>query len=274
VTTGSEGIVKAKQFPTEDVIIVQKKITGQVYFREADIKKPIVESVWDTLRDDVRTKSIPRIVLSENDAEDQDARKQFDQTSQGFIKKDVHKLDMQAMLEKIFDLPEAKKDSKDRADEIAKVAAETLAKIDPTNTLYPFRDAVESLIKTVSPEILREDFIRIPACKALGRYADQRAVDTLTKVLADKDADAAKAERQKGVRLASVKALSQIFQQTGITPAAEVFNALKANLLDGDIDIEFTCGEALGNARLTNDQRRDVSKHRRIVRETYTAEDP
>jgi hypothetical protein len=276
VNSGSEGIIKAKQFPTEDVVIIQKKICGQVYFKESDTKKEIIETVFDTLRDDVRTKSIARIVLGDNAGEIEAANKEYLEkgTAQGVIGKDVHKLDLQAMFDKIFDSDKAKKDSKDRANDIAKAAAESLATIDPTNTLYPYRDAVEALVKTVSPEILREDFIRIPAAKALGRFGDQRAVDVLAKVVGDKDADAERAARQKGVRWQCSKALSQIFKQTGLTPASEVFEVLKKNTKDGDYDIEFTCAEALGNATLTNPQRLDLSKFRRIEREVYTAEDP
>jgi HEAT repeat protein len=276
VTSGSEGIIKAKQFPTQDVVIIQKKICGQVYFKESDTKKEIVETVFDTLRDDVRTKSIARIVLGENPEEVNAANKEYLEkgTAQGVIDKAVHKLDLQAMFDKIFDTDKAKKDSKDRANDISKAAAETLASIDPSNTLYPYRDAVEALIKTVSPEILREDFIRIPAARALGRFGDQRAVDVLAKVVSDKDADAERAARQKGVRWQCSKAISQIFKQTGITPSTEVFEVLKKNTKDGDYDIEFTCAEALGNATLTNPQRLDLSKFRRIEREVYTADDP
>jgi HEAT repeat protein len=287
VTSGAEGIVKAKQFPTEDVIIIQKKICGQVYFKESDTKKQIVETVFDSLRDDVRTRNIPRIVLGDTEGEVADAKKEFEEkgTAQAVICKGVHKLDLQALLEKIFDLPEAKKDSKDLADEIARDAAETLAKIDPTNTLYPFRDAVQALIETVkpvkpdaakpeAPSGQREDFIRIPAARALGHFGDQRAIDVLSAVVSDRDEDAERRKRQKGVRLASAKALSQIFQQTGVAPSKEVFDIVKKNLKDGDFDIEFNCGEALGNATLTNEQRREVSQHRRIERETYTADDP
>jgi HEAT repeat protein len=276
VGSGSEGIIKAKQFPTQDIVIVQKKICGQVYFKESDTKKEIVETVFDTLRDDVRTKSIARIVLGDNAGEVEAGNKEYLEkgTAQGVIGKDVHKLDLQAMFDKIFDSDKAKKDSKDRANDIAKEAAESLATIDPTNTLYPYRDAVEALIKTVSPEILREDFIRIPAARALGRFGDQRAVDVLAKVVSDKDADAERAARQKGVRWQCSKSLSQIFKHTGITPASEVFEVLKKNTKDGDYDIEFTCAEALGNATLTNPQRLDLSKFRRIEREVYTAEDP
>jgi hypothetical protein len=89
-------------------------------------------------------------------------------------------------------------------------------------------------------------------------------VDVLAKVVSDKDADAERAARQKGVRWQCSKSLSQIFKQTGIAPSTEVYEVLKKNTKDGDYDIEFTCGEALGNATLTNPQRLDLSKFRRI----------
>ena len=274
--SGSEGIIKAKQFPTEDIIIVQRKICSQVYFREADTRKQIVETVMDTLRDDVRTKNIPRIVLGDTPQEVADANKEFLEKGTAFavIGKETDKLALQALLEKAFDLPEAKKDAKDRADEIAMVAAETLASIDPTNTLYPYRDAVEALIKTLAPEPLREDFIRIPTARALGRYGDQRAIDVLTKVVGDKAADAEQAARQKGVRLASGKALSEVFRKTGVSPAKEVFDVVVKTLKDGDYDIEFAVGEALGNATLSNEQRREAAQVRRVTRDSYTDQDP
>jgi HEAT repeat protein len=274
--SGTEGVIKAKQFPSEDVIIIQRKICSQIYFRESDTKKEIVETVFDTLRDDVRTRSIPRIVLGDSPAEVEAAQKEFQEkgTAAAAIGKEVHKLDLQALFDKLFDTEEAKKDSKNRADELARDAAESLASIDPTNTLYPYRDAVEGLIKTVAPDPLREDFIRIPAARALGRYGDQRAIDVLAKVVSDKDADAERAARQKGVRLATSKALSQIFRHTGVTPSNEVFEVLKKNSKDGDVEIEFNCAEALGNATLQNPQRLDASKVRRIERETVSPEDP
>jgi HEAT repeat protein len=275
-SSGEEGVLKAKQFPTEDVIFIRRKICGQVYFRETDTKKGVVETVFDTLRDDVRTRHIPRVVIGDTAAEVEQARREFLEKGTAFavIGRDAHKLDLQALLEKAFDLPEAKKDSKDRADEIAREAAEALAGLDPAHTLYPYRDAVDALIRTVSPEILREDFIRIPAARALGRFGDQRAIDVLAKVLAEKDADAERAARQKAVRLACAKALSEIFRQTGVSPSKEVFDVLMQNLKDGDYEIELTCGEALGNATLTPEQRRELSKFRRLRRDAYTADDP
>jgi hypothetical protein len=235
-----------------------------------------VETVFDTLRDDVRTRNIPRIVLGDSQAEVDSSKKEFEEkgTAAAVLGRDINKVDLTALFDKLFDSEEAKKDSKNRADLLAKAAAEALASIDPTNTLYPYRDAVEGLVTTVTPNPLREDFIRIPAARALGRYGDQRAIDALAKVVAEKEADAERAARQKGVRLASAKALSGIFRQTGAAPSNEVLDVLKKNLKDGDIEIELTCGEALGNATLQNPARLDASKVRRIERESVTAEDP
>jgi len=276
--SGAEGIIKAKQFPTEDVIIIQRKVANQIYFKESDVRQPVIETVFDTLRDDVRTKNIPRVLLCADDKELSDAKTQYDQTAQGFVPNTVHKLDMQGLLDKLFDTAEAKKDSKDRADQIARSAAEAFASIDVTNTLYPYRDAVDALIKTVSPEILREDFIRIPACRALGHFGDQRALEVLSKVLNDRADDAEKQGRQKGVRLAAVKASSEIYKVTAIEPTNEIYDILKRFLLDGDIDIELLCGEALGNSKLTPARMLDVHHVRRIndkndYRPTRTHED-
>lgn len=273
--TGADGVIKAKEYPTEDVILIQKKLAGEVYFRETITKKQETENVLRALSLDVRTRNIPRIVIAADDKELDDAKKEFADNTSWYVKRDTHPLDLKAALDKIFDSPEAKKDSKDRADRMSRSAAETLASIDPTNTLYPFSDAVEALIRAVSPTILREDFIRIPAARALGIYGDQRAFDVLAKVVALKDADAGKVELQKPVRLQCARSLSGIYRQTSAAPSKEVYDVLlKTCVEDGDYDVEYACGEALGNAALTTEQRREVMKARRVKRETYTAEDP
>lgn len=269
-TSGEDGVIKAKSFPTEDVIIVQKKIAAQVYFKETSTRRQEVESVIRTLSLDVRTRNIPRIVLAMNEAELDAAKTEFAENTPWYMKKDTHKLDLEALLEKIFDSEEAKKDSKDRADQISKSAAESLASISVTDTLYPYRDAVDALIRTVSKEkVKRQDFIRIPSATALGIYGDQRAFDVLAKVLSDQ------AEEVKPLRLQCAKSLSWIYRQTGAAPTKEVYDILLKNCAeDGDYHIEYACGEALGNAKLTSEQRREVMKARRVKREWYTAEDP
>ncbi|MHC4606833.1 MAG: HEAT repeat domain-containing protein [Planctomycetota bacterium] len=271
--SGSEGMIKAKAFPMEDVIIIQHKIAPQNYFRETHTRDLIEESVFDTLRKDVRTRNIPRVLLCTDDEDVMKARKEYDMTAQGYINPATHELDLKALLEKLFDTPEAQKDAKDRADVISRDAARTFSRIRVTDTVFPYLDAVEALIETVSPEVKRRDFIRIPSAVALGNFGDTRAIDVLTKTLDDKDPEAEKVEIQKPLRLACARALSEIFRVTGDTPTKEVFETLKLYTKDGDYDIEIIVGEALGNATLTNEQRFDLEKHRRVERSTYTADD-
>jgi hypothetical protein len=270
--SGSEGIIKAKKFPTEDVIIIQQKIAGQIYFQETATRAREKESVLRALTRDIRTRNIPRIILADDSQSLAEARTRFQDNTPWYAKKDTHKLDLRELFATIFDQPEAKKDSKDRADQIAMTAAETLASIATTDTLYPYRDAVEALIRTVSPEILREDFIRIPAARALGVYGDQRGIDVLAKVLDDKDGGFS--QQQKPLRLQCARSLALVFRATGAAPIKQVFDILVKNAVsDGDYHIEFASGEALGNADLTVEQRRDVVRQRRLKRDWYSADD-
>ncbi|MBI4565014.1 MAG: HEAT repeat domain-containing protein [Planctomycetes bacterium] len=274
-TSGQEAIIKAKQFPTEDVIIIQKKIAGQIYFQESETRRQIRESVFDALRDDVRTKHIPRIILGENATDVDEAKRIYDQTAQGFLSRTAQVLELKALLDQVFSSPEAQKDSKARADALARSAAETLASIDPTNTHLPYPNSIEGLIRTVNPDVLRNDSIRVPAARALGRFGDQRAIDVLVKTLSLKSERPEEAEGQKPVRLECAKALAEIFRQVRVAPSKEGFDALKKQLVDGDYEIEAAVGEALGNAELTPEQRLEAENVRRINtrREAATPED-
>ena len=270
--SGSEGIIKAKKFPTEDVIIIQQKIAGQIYFQETATRAREKESILRALTRDIRTRNIPRIILADNSQSLAEAQTRFQDNTPWYAKKDTHKLDLRELFATIFDQPEAKKDSKDRADQLAMTAAETLASIATTDTLYPYRDAVEALIRTVSPEVLREDFIRIPAARALGVYGDQRGIDVLAKVLNDKDGGFS--QQQKPLRLQCARSLALVFRATGAAPIKQVFDILVKNAVsDGDYHIEFASGEALGNAVLTVEQRREVVRQRRLKRDWYSADD-
>jgi HEAT repeat protein len=264
-TSGAEGVVKAKQFPTEDVIIIQRKIAGQIYFSEVPPgRKRGVESIFDTLRDDVRTRQIPRVVLGDTAADLDEAKKTFDQTAHGFMGKGAGLIEWRGLFERLFASPESQKDSKDRADDLARNAAEALAAIDPATTHLPFREAVEGLIRTIDPTVLRADPIRVAAARALGRYGDQRAVDVLSKALAVKSEDPEQAKGQRSVRLQCARSLAQIFQQVRMAPSKEVFENLSKQLLDGDYDIEAASAEALGSADLPAAQRLQVQKIRRV----------
>jgi HEAT repeat protein len=263
--TGGEGVIRAKNFPTKDVILIQRKVAGQIYFKEeASTRKRIVETVYDTLRDDVRTRSIPRVILADSPAELEESKTTFGPTAQGFSLKNAGLIEFRGLFERLFSSPEAQKDSKDRADRLAQGAAESLAAIDPTNTHLEFREAVDALIKTVDPTVLRPDPIRLAAARALGRYGDQRAVDVLSKALAVKSEDPEQAKGQKSARVQFAKSLAWIFRQVKMAPSKDVLDNLKKQLTDGDVEVESATAEALGNCDLTSIQRLEVEKARRV----------
>ena len=261
--SGVEGIAKAKSFPTEDVILVRSTIANQVSFQVKANATQVVESVFDTLKADVRTRSMPVYLLCGDD-EDVRAQKQvYEDKVDTYLAKGrdgmIDKLLLRDALDKTFDLPEAQKDFKGRADQISAEAARALASIVVTNTIYPYFDAVPGLIKALDPDLRREDFIRMPVMEALGVFADPKAVDVLAKTLAKKDENSAE------IRAAAAKALARIFRKNeGLAPSNEVFDVLKDNLREGNAPVELNCGEALGAAALSPEQRRDLELFRRM----------
>jgi CheY-like chemotaxis protein len=263
--SGGEGVIQAKKFPTKDVILLQRKLAGQIYFKEEPTnRKRIVETVYDTLRDDVRTRSIPRVLLADSPAELEESKTAFGATAQGFIMKNAGLIEFRGLFEQLFQSEEAQKDSKARADGLSLAAASALASIDPTNTHLPYRDAVDALIKTVDPTVLRSDPIRDAAARALGNFGDQRAVDVLSKALAVKSDDPEQAKGQRSARIQFAKSLALIFRQVQMAPSKEVYDNLKKQLTDGDIAIEAATAEALGNCELTAAQRLEVEAIRRV----------
>jgi hypothetical protein len=174
-----------------------------------------------------------------------------------YLKKPVDRMELKNQMDKTFSTPEAAKDTKGRAEKLAQDAAESLARLDPFNTIYSFREAVPALINNLDVKHERPDAIRTPCIVALGRYGDARALDVLAQVAAEKKND-------KAVRAAAAKALSEIYRQTGLVPATAIYDIMKALLLDGELDVEVNTGEGVGNSGVTNAQRRELQMHRRL----------
>lgn len=260
--TAREGVVKATSFPSADLIMIQSKIMRQMFFEVDLIKKTISESAWDHLYNDVRTRSIPKYVLCENDKDMEEAKKLYEDKVWEYMVKPPDRLDLKNRLDKTFSAPEAQKDSKTRAEAMAKQAAEAFSSFDNFKTIYPFRDAVKALIVNLDPTHQRPDFIRIPCIVALGRFGDARAIDILAKLIDDKSND-------KPVRVACGKALTDIYRQTGLAPSTEVYDILKKALLDGDVEVEVPVGSSFANSELTNVQRLELQRHRRLHAEKF-----
>lgn len=258
--SAGEGLTKARDFPTEDIILIQYKVASMLYVREsvAPGKTLVNESVMDALRDDVRTRHIPKYIIAESDDEKTKAEEIYMSHMQKVIRPDIDRHLLMRHFNEDLEFERARNDAKSRADEMARHSAIALSQLAVETTIYPYRDAVPALIGAAKVrDNLRERDIRIPAIVALGHFGDDRAVDPLIDVVNFKPGDDTGNEFEKPVRLAASKALSQIFWHTKYVPSDDQVLKLTSDkaIDDGDYDIELAVGEALGNSNLTNARR-------------------
>jgi HEAT repeat protein len=273
-SSAEEGLIRSRAFPGQDLILIQYKVASRVRIRETVNNKELVrENVFDAIRDDIRTKHIPKFMICDTDEELRNAKNVFLAHVKCFIKSDIEKLELRKHLEDLFAEGRAKEDAKARADMLAKEAAIALTTINPNTSAYPYKDTVASLIKASSPEILRKDSIRLPSIRALGNMRDKRAIPVLLRILDDKASDPAKVSRQKPIRLAAAQALSKIFKKNGYKLSKVEFALLRKYLYDGDLEIEFAVAKALANSALTDKERLELEEFRRLKRKAYTADE-
>lgn len=264
-----EGILQALTYPGEDAIFIQYKVAQQLHVREEVSGKKLVEqSVFDFLRDDVRTRHIPKFILCDNDEELKKAEEIFAQHIVRAIPTAMDDISLKRYMEEMKEkMGYEARDAKARADEISRRAAEALAGIDVETTAYPVAGAVPALVTCISPELKRDRSVRVAACRALGVIGDTRGIDACIRILGfgtgEKPADEENVKFEKPVRWEAAKALSRIFWRNRFEPKEEQIDLIKPWLNDGDYDIELAVGEALGNAVLNNKQRLDLEMFKR-----------
>jgi len=257
-TSGNEGIMKARAYPSFDVIFLRSKIANQVFFVQETRKEPVVETVLEALKTDVRTKNIPIYLISKDKRSLSSNMEIYRDKIDTYMTTSAEKIDLKNWLDQTFQKEEVQKSSKEHADKIARMAAEAIEEITPTNTLFPYRDTIDTLIKTLDPAVLRDDSIRLPCIRALGKFGDARAINILAQLLNDPKIN------KKTIRLASAKSLSQIFKQTELAPSNDILDILRNNLQDTDYEISTAVSEIIGNAKLTNKQVLELQKLKRL----------
>lgn len=263
-----DGLQEAMAFPTEDMILLQFELATSVTFQETITRKQVTEQLFGALKNDVRTRDVPLVIVCASDEQMAQAQQIFADRAAGFLKKPVVQTELEAVVNRVFSDAAKQSDAKSRADALAQAAAEALAGIDPASSLLPYLSSVDGLVKVLDPANLRKAAIRLPSVKALGRFGDARAIARLTQVLADKTSHADQVEMQKAIRLGAAESLSATFKTSGAIPDETTYTALRDLLNDGDLDIEIAVAHTLGNASLTPQQRRDLETFKRVKRAT------
>jgi len=252
-----EAMKRAKGFPGADLIVLGSKSISHIVFGVPKFSEPgtnYTESVYDSLKQDLRTKDTP-IWLLADDADPEKAA--FADKVQAVLSRTPDEPGVKAALVAVFGTDEMKKSAKARAEEVAQKAAETLASLDPRMTSIPVGVAVPALCEAL---VGRQDAVRIPAATALGRIGNPMGIAPLVQAYGDKGAS-------KEFRIAAATAAARIFQASGEAPSSEVYLALKrAVMTEPDVDIARAAAAALGWSDLSAEQRRDLFQARRLVK--------
>jgi HEAT repeat protein len=256
VSTPAEALLRAKEFPPKDLIIMDGQMAGTVLFTaNLTDNRQVSETVFDSLKEDLRTRAVP-ILISGGPDRIENFKDVFGPRCAGFVAKPLDKMALKAEIEKAFDTDQARRDAKSLADRLAQKAAEALASIKPATTYFTYRDAVSALIGTLKD---RPDAVRVPAIRALGNFGDTRALEPLARTLQD-------AENSTEVRAACGRAMGEIFRDSHAAPPDEVFPVLLAALRDPEFSVQEAAAAALANARLSAGQQREVAEANRIHR--------
>jgi HEAT repeat protein len=250
-SAGAATIQKAKAFPQADLIILDRNMAAEAAFVLDLARNRIVDSVFQSLRADTRTKDKSIIIICAGDEMDA-AKAAFGEDNVRYI---ARGFDTATLGDEVFSTEEWTRTFKARADEVAKAAAEALATIDKDKTIFKnYRDAVDPLV-SVLPN--RPDSVRIPAARALGRFGDVRALDGLMKAMLDKVS-------AKDTRAEFGKAMAEIFRLSSAQMSNEIYEGLTSCLLEDEPVVAEAAADAFGNADLTDNQRRELIQLRRL----------
>ena len=144
---------------------------------------------------------------------------------------------------------------KGAADRMSIQASNALAMVDPHHTVYPSAKAVPALVGTLEA---RPDDVRAAALKALSRIGQASAVPAIAALYANTG------DNSPFIRAAAARALGEVVLRSGASIPADAFDALIKGLNDPAPEVQVATGEGLGKMRLTDEQRLQVYKARRI----------
>lgn len=228
---GLEALEKAKTFPTEDLIILDSSLSGTY----------TAEYVYNNLKSDFRTRNVPIIVTS--DAKNWKTDQKLFAGDNTVIDKGITEASFLSIVAETLN-EEKRRDYKTESRWIAQRAAESLASIDPTRTVFDLKVAAKGLSEVLR---VRPDVIRAPAIRALGNIGDPSALPALVNVFRDPFAN-------ENVRATAAWSIGEIFKKSRNVDRA-TYLALQEGLSDWDDTVKINTGLAVGKASLQGKDR-------------------
>jgi HEAT repeat protein len=255
---GKDGLNRAKSFPGEDLVIVSSELNGDPNHPELDTDgtQPVEFQFIQDMRDDYRTKTIPAIVLTpaRRAAEMQQLVDQ--KIASDVITPEIDRVALDMKIKKIFEGDEYHRDEKARNDEISKRAALAIATIPQDHSVLNLPALGAPLAGCLAPS--RPDDVKIAAMKAIAAIGPKirgACLEPLLLVLKDKNLSV-------DVREAACNAIGEVVK--GQEFSGDGFKTLGAAAGEDDDRINAAACKALGKARLTGDQAREVFEQYRI----------
>jgi len=265
--SGAEGLKKARQFPLEDIIVLdardeslmpKRDAFGQPF--ESDYGGQTVRSFMKLIKENLYTRNIPVVFIVANEEQkvyydnDPKMKGQISAFIQWEINQTIDENYFADVLKKGLKDIEPKDKNKQEAFNIAAEASEAFAQIGTKKgVLVKYAPEAFPTLREVIES--REDPIKVPAIEALGLFGDVQAIDALVRVLAHP-------RSSKEARLASIRALGRI------DPSNEnAYTALKKVLQDKDFDIRKEAGVALGHKAFDSKKLLELFEQQRIQKE-------
>jgi HEAT repeat protein/CheY-like chemotaxis protein len=244
-TTGISGLNRARQFPTDDLIIISTELPDLTGYE-----------VIDTLRHDPRTVHVP-VIVSCPPEKLQKVQSLYSDKANDVISVKDEKLTVGTKIADIFErVASTQPDVTVRADRIAKNAAETLKIVDLSNGNFQPVAALDDLIKNVQGP--RSDIVRNPALQAIGHLgmSAMKALPTLINVFNNR-------QNSVEIRVNAADAIADILRPDERYSEA-AFKALKESLNEDNINIRKAAAKALGAMNMTPLQYWPVATEQRV----------
>jgi len=249
------GLRRAKAFPSVDAIVISAELAhAETFALTSPTGERHRETLVDALRDDYRTAEIPLIISADAGGLAR-AKSLFANDGKGFVTRAVppNREELRAEVGRVMN--DHPSEMKGAADRMSARASNTLAMIDPHHTIYPVAKAVTALTGVLEA---RPDEVRAPALLALARIGQAVSVPAIAALYANSG------DNGPEIRAAAARALGEVVLRSGAAVPGDAFEALVAGLNDPSPLVQVGTGEALGKMRLTDEQRLQVYKARRI----------